>query len=83
MIQVSASREAFALVLVWCPDSSRSDPDTAQAKGEVEAMKSSSWEVEILEEDHGEGADIMAMVEADLAAEPEEAALVAEMGART
>ena len=44
-------------------------------------MKSSG--VEILEEDHGEGADIMAMVEADLASDPEEAALVAEMGRGT
>jgi hypothetical protein len=42
-------------------------------------MKDNSWEVEIPEDDHGEGVDIMAIVEADLAADPEEAALVAEM----
>jgi len=42
-------------------------------------MKDNSWEVEIPEDDHGEGVDIMAIVEADLAADPEEAALVAAM----
>jgi predicted transcriptional regulator len=42
-------------------------------------MKNNSWEVEIPEDDQGEGVDIMAIVEADLAADPEEAALVAEM----
>ena len=42
-------------------------------------MKNNSWEVEIPEADQGEGVDIMAIVEADLAADPEEAALVAQM----
>jgi hypothetical protein len=47
-----------------------------QAKG---PMKNNSWKVEIAEDDHGEGVDIMAIVEADLAEDPEEAALVSEM----
>jgi hypothetical protein len=42
-------------------------------------MKNNSWKVEIAEDDHGEGVDIMAIVEADLAEDPEEAALVSEM----
>jgi DNA-binding XRE family transcriptional regulator len=42
-------------------------------------MKDNSWEVEIPEDDHGEGVDIMAIVEADLATDPDEAALVAEI----
>jgi hypothetical protein len=62
MIQVSDS--AFPFGLGDVRKASRSDPKEVQGNG---PMKNNSWEVEIPEEDHGEGADIMVIVEADLA----------------